>query len=57
LVQPTPQLFLLHEGLKLVDHPWEEVDLQYGDKPKEADVISLKDFKKPPPKSDNDDIA
>jgi hypothetical protein len=52
----TPQLFLLHEGLKLVDHTWDEIDLQYDDKPQEADVISLKDFKKPP-KSDNDDIA
>lgn len=52
----TPQLFLLHEGLKIVDHTWDEIDLQYEDKPKEADVISLKDFKKPP-KSDNDDIA
>jgi hypothetical protein len=52
----TPQLFLLHEGLKIVDHTWDEIDLQYEDKPQEADVISLKDFKKPP-KSDNDDIA
>jgi hypothetical protein len=39
-----------------VDHTWDEIDLQYDDKPQEADVISLKDFKKPP-KSDNDDIA
>lgn len=52
----TPQLFLLHEGLKLVDHAWDEIDLQYEDKPQEADVVNLKDFKKPP-KSDNDDIA
>ena len=52
----TPQLFLLHEGLKIVDHTWDEIELQYEDKPQEADVISLKDFKKPP-KSDNDDIA
>jgi hypothetical protein len=54
--KPTPQLFLLHEGLKLVDHPWDEIELQYDDKPKEADVVNLKDFKKPP-KSDNDDTA
>ena len=54
----TPQLFLLHEGLKLVDHPWDEIELQYEDKPKEADVVNLKDFKKPkPPKSDDDNIA
>jgi len=56
--KPTPQLFLLHEGLKLVDHPWDEIELQYEDKPKEADVVNLKDFKKPkPPKGDDDDIA
>ncbi len=56
--KPTPQLFLLHEGLKIVDHPWDELELQFEDKPQEADVISLKDFKKPnPPKGDNDDIA
>ena len=54
--KPTPQLFLLHEGLKLVDHLWDEVELQYEDTPKEADVVNLKDFKKPP-KGDNDDIA
>ena len=54
--KPTPQLFLLHEGLKLVDHPWDEIELQYDDKPKEADVVNLKDFKKPP-KGDNDDTA
>jgi len=59
--KPTPQLFLLHEGLKIVDHPWDELELQYEDTPKEADVVNLKDFKKPPrqlpPKGDNDDTA
>ena len=59
--KPTPQLFLLHEGLKIVDHPWDELELQYEDTLKEADVVNLKDFKKPPrqlpPKGDNDDIA
>ena len=48
----------MHEGLKLVDHPWDEIELQYEEKPKEADVVNLKDFKKPkPPKNDDDDIA
>jgi len=53
--KPQPQLFLLHEGLKLTDHTWDEVDLAYEEK-KSGTVVTLKDFKKPP-KGDNDDIA
>lgn len=53
--KPQPQLFLLHEGLKLTDHTWAEVDLAYEEK-KPGTVVTLKDFKKPP-KGDNDDIA
>ena len=53
--KPQPQLFLLHEGLKLTDHTWDEVDLGY-EKKKPATGVTLKDFKKPP-KGDNDDIA
>ena len=53
--KPTPQLFLLHDGLQLVDHPWSDIELEYEDK-KPGTVVTLKDFKKPP-KGDNDDIA
>lgn len=53
--KPTPQLFLLHEGLKLVDATWDEVDLSFEEK-SSGTVITLDDFKKPkPPESDNDD--
>ena len=53
----TPQLFLLHEGLKLIDHPWDDVELQYEDTPQTGDVVNLKDYKKPKPPTDaaNDD--
>lgn len=54
--KPTPQLFLLHEGLKLVDHPWNEVDLEYEEK-KNATVVTLKDFKKKPPANDDDNVT
>lgn len=54
--KPTPQLFLLHEGLKLVDHPWNEIDLEYEEKDS-ATVVTLKDFKKPPTNDNGDDIA
>lgn len=50
--KPTPQLFLLHEGLKLIDEGWEDVDLTFDEK--SGTVVDIKDFKKkPPPDNDN----
>ena len=50
--KPTPQLFLLHEGLKLVETDWAEEDLTFDEK--SGTVIDIKDFKKKPPNNDND---
>lgn len=49
---PSPELFLLHEGLKRVTSSWAEIELNYEDQPK-GSVVSLKDFKKKPPSNDD----
>jgi hypothetical protein len=55
--KPSPQLFLLHEGLSLVDQNWGEADLAYVENTAGNTVVTLKDYKKKPPKGDNDDHA
>ena len=58
--KPQPQLFLLHEGLKLTDHTWADVEMEYEEKKNLPDelgtVVTLKDFQKAKAKpKDNDD--
>jgi hypothetical protein len=54
--KPTAQLFLLHEGLRLMTQEWIEIDLDYTkNKSETGDIINLKDFKKPKPPRDVND--
>jgi len=52
--KPTPQMFLLSEGLKLVEQDWSESELEFEDK-SSGTVVTLKDFKKPR-KGDDDTV-
>ena len=51
---PTPELFLLHEGLQRITGDWKETDLDYNNSPPKGDVVNLKDFKRKPPANDDD---
>lgn len=56
--KPTPQVLLLHEGLRLVEQKWEDkdIDIKYEKNVDlvEGKIINLKEYKKKPPDKNND---
>ena len=53
--KPNPQLFLLHDGFKIVEQDWAEESLEFDSK-QTGTVVTLKDFKKGR-STDDDDIT
>ena len=59
--KPTPQVLLLHEGLRLVEQKWEDkdIDIKYEKNVDlvEGKIINLKEYKKKPPDNNNETDA